>query len=43
MSAEGYTVDRILDSHPELTVEDVKALVGYPARVVAESSSVHTQ
>jgi uncharacterized protein (DUF433 family) len=36
MVAGGYTVDRILESYPELTREDVVAALEYAAQVVDE-------
>jgi uncharacterized protein (DUF433 family) len=36
MVAGAYTVDRILESYPELTREDVMAALEYAARVVDE-------
>ena len=36
MVAGGYTVDRILESFPDLTREDVNAALEYAARVVDE-------
>jgi uncharacterized protein (DUF433 family) len=34
--AGGYSVDRILQSYPELTKEDVSAALEYAANLVAE-------
>ena len=36
MVAGGYTVQRILESYPELTKSDVEAALQYAARVVDE-------
>ena len=36
MVAGGYTMERILQSYPELTKEDVSAALEYAAEVVAE-------
>ncbi|HBY62086.1 MAG TPA: antitoxin [Solibacterales bacterium] len=36
MVAGGYTVDRIVESYPELKREDVAAALEYAARVVDE-------
>jgi uncharacterized protein (DUF433 family) len=36
MIAGGYTVDRIVESYPELTREDVEAALEYAARVIDE-------
>lgn len=40
MVAGGYTVDRILDSYPELTREDVVAALEYAAHVIDEEQVV---
>jgi len=40
MVAGGYTVDRILESYPELTREDVVAALEYAAQVVDEDQVV---
>lgn len=40
MVAGGYTTERILDSYPELTREDVAAALEYAARVVDEDQAV---
>lgn len=40
MIAGGYTVDRILESYPELTREDVVAALEYAAQVVDEEQVV---
>lgn len=40
MVAGGYTVDRILESYPELTREDVVAALEYAAQVVDEEQVV---
>ena len=34
--AGGYTVDRIIETYPELTREDVSAALEYAAEVLAE-------
>ena len=34
--SEGATVDDLLDAYPHLTVEDVRAAVGFAADIVAE-------
>jgi uncharacterized protein (DUF433 family) len=40
MVAGGYTVDRILESFPDLTREDVNAALEYAARVVDEEQMI---
>lgn len=40
MVAGGYTVDRILESYPELTREDVVAALEYAAQVIDEEQVV---
>lgn len=40
MVAGGYTVDRILESFPDLTREDVNAALEYAARVVDEEQVI---
>jgi uncharacterized protein (DUF433 family) len=40
MVAGGYTVDRILASYPELTREDVTAVLEYAAQVVDEEQVI---
>jgi uncharacterized protein (DUF433 family) len=40
MVAGGYTVERIVESYPELTREDVAAALSYAARVVDEDQVV---
>lgn len=40
MVAGGYTVERIIESYPELTREDVAAALEYAARVVDEDQVV---
>jgi uncharacterized protein (DUF433 family) len=40
MVAGGYTVDRILASYPELTREDVAAVLEYAAQVVDEEQVI---
>jgi uncharacterized protein (DUF433 family) len=34
MVAEGYTIDRIVEAYPELTLEDVQAALQYAAQVI---------
>ena len=40
MIAGGYTIDRVLESYPELTREDVNAALEYAARVVDEEQVI---
>ena len=40
MIAGGYTVDRVLESYPELTREDVNAALEYGAHVVDEEQVI---
>ncbi len=40
MIAGGYTVDRVLQSYPELTREDLNAAFEYAARVVDEEQVI---
>jgi len=40
MIAGGYTMDRVLESYPELTREDVNAALEYAARVVDEEQVI---
>lgn len=40
MVAGGYTVERIIESYPELTREDVASALEYAARVVDEDQVV---
>ena len=40
MVAGGYTTERVLESYPELTREDVVAALEYAARVVDEDQVV---
>ena len=40
MIAGGYTVDRVLESYPELTNEDLNAALEYAARVVDEDQVI---
>jgi uncharacterized protein (DUF433 family) len=40
MIAGGYTTERIIESYPELTREDVAAALEYAARVVDEDQVV---
>jgi uncharacterized protein (DUF433 family) len=40
MVAEGYTVERILASYPDLTSEDVAAALHYAAQVVDEDQVI---
>lgn len=40
MVAGGYTTERILESYPELTRDDVAAALEYAARVVDEDQAV---
>ena len=40
MVAGGYTVERILDSYPDLTSEDVAAALEYAAKIVDEDQVV---
>jgi uncharacterized protein (DUF433 family) len=40
MVAGGYTIDRILESYPELTREDIVAALEYAAQVVDEEQVV---
>lgn len=40
MVAGGYTVERIVESYPELTREDITAALEYAARVVDEDQAV---
>lgn len=40
MIAGGYTVDRVLESYPELTREDLNAALEYAARVVDEEQVI---
>ncbi|HXG35200.1 MAG TPA: DUF433 domain-containing protein [Bryobacteraceae bacterium] len=40
MIAGGYTLDRILESYPELTREDVVAALEYAAHVIDEEQVV---
>lgn len=40
MVAGGYTLDRILESYPELTREDVVAALEYAAHVIDEEQVV---
>jgi uncharacterized protein (DUF433 family) len=40
MVAGGYTVDRILESYPELSREDIVAALEYAAQVVDEEQVV---
>ncbi len=40
MIAGGYTTDKVLESYPELTREDIAAALEYAARVVDEDQVV---
>jgi len=40
MVAGGYTVERIVESYPELSREDVAAALEYAARVIDEDQAV---
>lgn len=40
MVAGGYTTERVLESYPELTRDDVVAVLEYAARVVDEDQVV---
>jgi uncharacterized protein (DUF433 family) len=40
MIAGGYTIDRVLESYPELAREDVNAALEYAARVVDEEQVI---
>jgi uncharacterized protein (DUF433 family) len=40
MIAGGYTINRVLESYPELTLEDVNAALEYAARVVDEEQVI---
>jgi len=40
MIAGGYTMDRILDSYPELTREMVQAVLEYAAEVINEEQVI---
>lgn len=40
MIAGGYSTERVLESYPELTVDDVSAALEYAARVVDEDQVV---
>ena len=40
MIAGGYTIDRVLESYPELTREDVTAALEYAARFVDEKQVI---
>ena len=40
MVAVGYTTERVLESYPELTRDDVVAVLEYAARVVDEDQVV---
>ena len=40
MIAGGYTVDRVLESYPELAREDIDAALEYAARVVDEEQVI---
>jgi uncharacterized protein (DUF433 family) len=40
MVAGGYTIDRVLESYPGLTREDVNAALEYAARVVDEEQVI---
>ena len=40
MAAGGYTLERILQAYPELTVEDVSAALEYAAEVAANGRNV---
>ena len=40
MVAGGYTVERVLQSYPELTRDDVAAALEYAARVVDEEQVI---
>lgn len=40
MVAGGYTMERVLESYPELTLDDVMAALEYAARVVDEDQVV---
>lgn len=40
MIAGGYTAERVMESYPELTREDVAAALEYAARVVDEDQVV---
>jgi uncharacterized protein (DUF433 family) len=40
MVAGGYTIDRILESYPELTREDIVAALEYAAQVLDEEQVV---
>jgi uncharacterized protein (DUF433 family) len=40
MLAGGYTVDRILESYPDLSRDDVNAALEYAARVVDEEQVI---
>ncbi|HYM11642.1 MAG TPA: DUF433 domain-containing protein [Bryobacterales bacterium] len=40
MVAGGYTIDRILESYPELTREDVQEALEYAANVIDEEQVI---
>lgn len=40
MVADGYTTERVWESHPELTRDDVVSALEYAARVVDEDQAV---
>ena len=40
MIAGGYTMDRVLESYPELTREDVQAALEYAAKVIDEEQVI---
>jgi len=42
MIAGGYTVDRVLESYPDLTREDVNAALEYAAQVVDEEQVIQS-
>lgn len=40
MVAGGYTVDRVLESYPDLTRDDIAAALEYAARVIDEEQVI---
>ena len=42
MVAGGYTFDRVIESYPELTREDIAAALEYAAQVVDEEQVIPT-
>jgi len=40
MVADGYTMARIIDAHPELTTHDVSAALEYASQVIDEEKVI---